>query len=183
MNETRVLKEKMTQRTGQTISPSQKIRDSESEACCFPEAWRKQDILTVRTSANTIRPADSKHLSSASRARGQREMLKSGVWAGDVTAASYLPGLKHPVAASVVVHLVPPAQTNQQPPADVLEGKTRTALAVYTWFIFRFVIFGFKGWDLRHEQRRHQHRTSPTETREKSNKENITVFPLVPNPD
>lgn len=32
----------------------------------------------------------------------------------------HLPRLKHPVAAPVFIHLVPPAQTHHQPPRDVL---------------------------------------------------------------
>ena len=127
----------MTQMIGQTINPSQKILDSESDACCFPEPWWKQDILTVRTSVKTMRPADSKqvHLSTSWGGWGQHHVrLKSRLWTREMTkeqkAASHLPRLKHPVAPSVIVHLVPPPQTNHQPPSDVLETDIRTVRLV-----------------------------------------------------
>lgn len=42
LKEMRVLNARMTQMAGQTISPNQKILDSDSDACCFPEVY-KQD--------------------------------------------------------------------------------------------------------------------------------------------
>lgn len=85
LNENSVLKAKIPQMNGQTISPSQKIRDSESDACCFPVPWRKQDILTVTPSVNTIRVTDSKrmHLSNSCSPRCQHhERLKAWKWIG-----------------------------------------------------------------------------------------------------
>lgn len=81
----------MTQITGQIISPSQKIRESESDACCFPVPWWKQDILTVRTSVNTIKLADSKqaHLCTSCYARGQYHVrLKTLMWTTALTPKS-----------------------------------------------------------------------------------------------
>lgn len=53
----RVLNARMTQMAGQTISPNQKILDSDSDACCFPEVYKKkqqQDILTVKSAVNNL---------------------------------------------------------------------------------------------------------------------------------
>jgi len=41
LKEMSVLKKNMTQMTGHTTSPSQKIRDSESPDCCFPVLWSR----------------------------------------------------------------------------------------------------------------------------------------------
>lgn len=135
LNENSVLKAKIPQMTGQTISPSQKIRDSESDAWCFPVPWRKQDILTVTTSVNTIMDTDSEqmHLSNSYSPRGQHHVrLKAShdkldkLLQPETTESRetfYLPRLKHPTALPIVVHLVPPPQTNHQPPCDVLETK------------------------------------------------------------
>lgn len=37
----------------------------------------------------------------------------------------YLPGFKHPVTSAIIIHLVPPAQANHEPPCDIL-GENRT---------------------------------------------------------
>lgn len=59
LTENRTLKAKTTQMTGQMMSPSQKIRDSESEACCFPEPCRKRD--TQSGHLKTLRHVYQKH--------------------------------------------------------------------------------------------------------------------------
>lgn len=85
----------MTQITGHTIRPNQKIRDSESEGWFFPEGCggKKQHILKVGTNTDEV---------------------KIVCLHRDACYFSDLPGLKNPVTSSVVVHLVPPAQTHHQ---------------------------------------------------------------------
>lgn len=53
LNENRVLKTKMVQRTGHTISPSQKILDSESDACCFSVPFLDSNTQWLRPSSST----------------------------------------------------------------------------------------------------------------------------------
>lgn len=56
LKEMRVLNARMTHMAGQTISPNQKILDSDSDACCFPDVYKKQqqDILTVKSAVNNL---------------------------------------------------------------------------------------------------------------------------------
>lgn len=52
----RVLNARMTQMAGQIISPNQKILDSDSAACCFPDVYKNtRDILTVKSAVNNMR--------------------------------------------------------------------------------------------------------------------------------
>lgn len=100
-----MLNARMTQMAGQTTSPIQKILDSDSGTCCFPEVWKKQHN-------------NNKGIVSVNATRTKRSNMRT-TRAGD----SHLPGLKQPLAASVIVHLVPPPQADHQPPCDVLESK------------------------------------------------------------
>lgn len=51
-----MLNARMTQMAGQIIRPNQKILDSDSATCCFPDIYKNtRDILTVKSAVNNVR--------------------------------------------------------------------------------------------------------------------------------